>query len=181
MLVLDVVAACATRELWSVQRELRVKGDVREMIDAEGWTRVVDAWAVVVMSVLDNMSPCSSTDGEPNGLSRGVVREPLDQSKLSLDNSPRTSPISWSKLERWQPLQQCPNLARFGKARNISHGQVMPTKILRQSINALSIAVLISQGLLRVFPSDGCLARHYKTDTISYGDQWRKESITLNP
>ena len=45
--------------------ELRVKGDAREMIDAEGWTRVVDAWTAVVMSVLDNMSPCSSTDGEP--------------------------------------------------------------------------------------------------------------------
>ena len=64
-LVLDVVAACATRALWSVRRELRVKGDVREMIDAEGWTRVVDAWTAVDMSVLDNMSPCSSTDGEP--------------------------------------------------------------------------------------------------------------------
>ena len=73
--------------------------------------------------------------------------------------------------------QKCPNLARFGKARNISHGQVMPIKMLRQSINALSIAVLISQGLLRVFPSDGCLARHYKTDAISYGDQWKKESF----
>ena len=50
------------------------------------------------------------------------------------------------------------------------YDQVMPTKMLRQSINALSIAVLISQGHLRVFPSDGCLARHYKTDAISYGD-----------
>lgn len=36
---------------------LRVNGDVRDMMDAEGLTREVDAIAAVVMSVLDNMSP----------------------------------------------------------------------------------------------------------------------------
>ena len=52
------VAACGMRAVRSVCRVLRVKGDVREIMDAEGLTRVVDAMCTAVMSVLDNMFPC---------------------------------------------------------------------------------------------------------------------------
>jgi hypothetical protein len=45
------------RAFWMVRRELVVKGEVRDIMDAEGYIWLVDAWAAAVMSVLDNMSP----------------------------------------------------------------------------------------------------------------------------
>jgi hypothetical protein len=43
--------------LWSVRKEPRVNGEVRDMMDVEGWMWRVDACAAAVMSVLDNISP----------------------------------------------------------------------------------------------------------------------------
>jgi hypothetical protein len=43
--------------LWSVRKDPRVKGEVRDMMDAEGWIWRVVACAAAVMSVLDNISP----------------------------------------------------------------------------------------------------------------------------
>lgn len=49
--------ACVIMAPWSVRKDPRVKGEVRDMMDAEGWIWRVDACAAAVMSVLDNISP----------------------------------------------------------------------------------------------------------------------------
>jgi hypothetical protein len=43
--------------LWSVRRELRVKGEVRDIMDVEGWTWRTEACAAAVINALDNISP----------------------------------------------------------------------------------------------------------------------------